>query len=445
MSEKTVEEALKDVRRRVEHCWTHNSAVPAAACDALNDMEEAIRALAREKADKAPALPGTAAFNAAVEPYERLPDLPLEDVRDLQQQVRDLDHRLYICQSAATNIEKDRDAALNFKAYVHQRLDEAGVATRPEGPHSAQGCRVGDRLDLLVNERDAAKAALAEAQGTANQHKRTIEDLRSEMEFLRRRTDATKVCSVHVIGFKDCDGGDKCVMVPMRKHIEDMNRALADMAERNAVLSREVTDARGIRSALAQMTAERDKALEGMDIAQRLAATRLSVNAAQRDENFRVVGERDALRAELDATKIECAALVEERTSDFWISRSAHERVKAELASVRTERDFIRTELEGALRGEKAQHESVVLLRNQLKDATQNAHVLRVNWDAADKDAMRWAGVAETHRREVERYRAAATELHNEFDKLDPEGFYVWSKAARNIVGAILDRAEGKS
>lgn len=39
-----------------------------------------------------------------------------------------------------------------FKAYVHRRLDEAGVPTHPEGPHSAEGCRVGDRLDLVFHE-----------------------------------------------------------------------------------------------------------------------------------------------------------------------------------------------------------------------------------------------------------------------------------------------------
>jgi hypothetical protein len=47
-----------------------------------------------------------------------------------------------------------------FKAYVHQRLDEAGVPTHPDGPHSAVGCRVGDRLDILIRERDEARAAL---------------------------------------------------------------------------------------------------------------------------------------------------------------------------------------------------------------------------------------------------------------------------------------------
>lgn len=37
-----------------------------------------------------------------------------------------------------------------FKDYVHGRLDEAGVPSDPGGPHSEQGCRVGDRLDIAL-------------------------------------------------------------------------------------------------------------------------------------------------------------------------------------------------------------------------------------------------------------------------------------------------------
>jgi hypothetical protein len=36
-----------------------------------------------------------------------------------------------------------------FKEYVHKRLDEMGIPTHPNGVHSKQGCRIGDRLDLL--------------------------------------------------------------------------------------------------------------------------------------------------------------------------------------------------------------------------------------------------------------------------------------------------------
>lgn len=37
-----------------------------------------------------------------------------------------------------------------FKAYVHQRLDEAGVPTDPDSQHRAEGCRIGGRLDIVL-------------------------------------------------------------------------------------------------------------------------------------------------------------------------------------------------------------------------------------------------------------------------------------------------------
>jgi hypothetical protein len=38
-----------------------------------------------------------------------------------------------------------------FKTYVHTRLDEAGVPSDPGGPHSIKGCRIGDRLDIILS------------------------------------------------------------------------------------------------------------------------------------------------------------------------------------------------------------------------------------------------------------------------------------------------------
>lgn len=38
-----------------------------------------------------------------------------------------------------------------FKEYVHQRLDEAGIPTHPNGAHSKHGCRIGDRLDEALD------------------------------------------------------------------------------------------------------------------------------------------------------------------------------------------------------------------------------------------------------------------------------------------------------
>jgi hypothetical protein len=51
-----------------------------------------------------------------------------------------------------------------FKAYTHQRLDEAGIATHPNGQHSQAGCRVGDRFDILVGERDRLASDVKELE-----------------------------------------------------------------------------------------------------------------------------------------------------------------------------------------------------------------------------------------------------------------------------------------
>lgn len=52
------------------------------------------------------------------------------------------------------------EALQAFKDFVHRRLDTAGVPTHPEGPHSAQGCRIGDRLDLALAVIPAARKIL---------------------------------------------------------------------------------------------------------------------------------------------------------------------------------------------------------------------------------------------------------------------------------------------
>lgn len=51
--------------------------------------------------------------------------------------------------SRATEYVRAHIAKLEaFKAYVHARLDVAGIPSHPDKHHSAEGCRVGDRLDI---------------------------------------------------------------------------------------------------------------------------------------------------------------------------------------------------------------------------------------------------------------------------------------------------------
>lgn len=66
-------------------------------------------------------------------------------------------------------LKEQVEALQRFKDFVHRRLDEAGVPTHPDGPHSKEGCRVGDRLDVIQAERDQERAArvAAEAQRDA--------------------------------------------------------------------------------------------------------------------------------------------------------------------------------------------------------------------------------------------------------------------------------------
>lgn len=56
--------------------------------------------------------------------------------------------------SLITELAAERDALAKFKAYVHHRLDDAGIPADPESPHKAQGCRIGGRLDVVFSERD---------------------------------------------------------------------------------------------------------------------------------------------------------------------------------------------------------------------------------------------------------------------------------------------------
>jgi hypothetical protein len=56
---------------------------------------------------------------------------------------------------------KRADALEAFKAYVHKRLDDAGVPKDPESPHKAAGCRIGGRLDHVLKAQATAEALRA--------------------------------------------------------------------------------------------------------------------------------------------------------------------------------------------------------------------------------------------------------------------------------------------
>jgi hypothetical protein len=64
------------------------------------------------------------------------------------------DALLYDLRAARTALA----ALAKFKAYVHRRLDEAGVPTDPDSPHKAEGCRIGGRLDIVLALREQGGA-----------------------------------------------------------------------------------------------------------------------------------------------------------------------------------------------------------------------------------------------------------------------------------------------
>jgi hypothetical protein len=73
-----------------------------------------------------------------------------------------------------------------FKAYVHQRLDAAGVPVDPESEHKAKGCRIGGRLDWLLTKHDAAIAAQKHLHHTFIFPTRSSEDVAHNRAILER-------------------------------------------------------------------------------------------------------------------------------------------------------------------------------------------------------------------------------------------------------------------
>lgn len=63
---------------------------------------------------------------------------------------------------ALEKMTKERDALYKFKAYVHERLDKAGVPVDPELVHKANCCRIGGRLDWIPETRSALEKEIAE-------------------------------------------------------------------------------------------------------------------------------------------------------------------------------------------------------------------------------------------------------------------------------------------
>lgn len=55
---------------------------------------------------------------------------------------------------ATESLRAERNALAAFKIWVHNYLDGKGIPTHPDGPHSREGCRIGDRMDLVFAEQE---------------------------------------------------------------------------------------------------------------------------------------------------------------------------------------------------------------------------------------------------------------------------------------------------
>jgi hypothetical protein len=73
-------------------------------------------------------------------------------VDELVRWLRTMNHNL---QEARAHLAK----LAEFKSYVHKRLDDFGVPADPESSHKAEGCRIGGRLDLVLDELKRLRAA----------------------------------------------------------------------------------------------------------------------------------------------------------------------------------------------------------------------------------------------------------------------------------------------
>lgn len=90
-------------------------------------------------------------------------DAPMApDVQMAPERLAELRHqaatRALFSHRAALELLAEVDRLAAFKAWVHGWLDQHGVpAEIPDGPHSKEGCRVGDRLEWLLANRSEGR------------------------------------------------------------------------------------------------------------------------------------------------------------------------------------------------------------------------------------------------------------------------------------------------
>jgi hypothetical protein len=147
----------------------------------------------------------------------------------------------------------ERDHLLEFKAYVHRRLDEAHVPTHPDGPHSKKGCRIGDRLDLLIKMSDDAVTRAAKLESEKDLWMMHEDEYLLKISKLEERLEATQIAmesyrdhliavkkelSGTVVTHKECVTGDPDVdrIASLRRDLADAQTVLKAIKEQARLL-----------------------------------------------------------------------------------------------------------------------------------------------------------------------------------------------------------------
>jgi hypothetical protein len=131
----------------------------------------------------------------------------------------------------------DRDKLAAFKAYVHKRLDDAGVPADPDSPHKAEGCRIGGRLDWVFDysyEREIAElkaklAALTASDVALREALEELQDAPPRLELMADWNDHVYPTLRNSRGELLKDDSDE-VQVCLRKWAAAIRAALASAA-----------------------------------------------------------------------------------------------------------------------------------------------------------------------------------------------------------------------
>lgn len=84
-------------------------------------------------------------------------------------------------QTPSDKVDEQIAALQKFKDYVHKRLDDAGIPTHPDGEHSKHGCRIGDRLDMVLRTTPSQQGifvGLDDHDDSFNGYERRVKDRR---------------------------------------------------------------------------------------------------------------------------------------------------------------------------------------------------------------------------------------------------------------------------